>query len=163
MRISPVGLEIFAHADDFRRLVDVSAHKQIRARNELDDECCILDAVCSHVLCAVEYPIARFAVFLRADDIGIILAFVVFYGISCHEDEFLFCYKFLEQIVSRVVGMLMGMVTAVNEIGQRLQIFVGQIEFETTTVFAGIFPFDAAVDIERENLSAFFHENARTI
>ena len=101
--------------------------------------------------------------FLRTDDIRIIFAFVVFYGIACHEDKLIFRDKFLQQIISCVVGMLMGVVAAVDEIGQRLQIFIGQVELETTAVFAGVFPLDAAVDIKREHFSGGLHENARTV
>ena len=91
---------------------------------------------------------------------GIILAFVVFYRVSRHEDEFVFRDKLVQKIVTRMVGMLMGMVAAVDEIGQRFQIFIGQIELETAAVLAGVFPFDGAIDIEGEHLSGGLHENA---
>ena len=160
VRIGPVGLEIVAHADDFRRFVDVATHKQIRAWNEFDDKCRILDAIRSHVLCAVEHPIAWFDVFLCTDDVGIILAFIVFYGVACHEDKLIFRDEFLYQFITCMVGMLMGVIAAVNEIGQRFQIFSGQVKLITVAVLIGIFPFDAAVDIESEYFSACFHKNA---
>ena len=50
VRIGALRLKVFAHADDFRWLVDVAANKQIRAWNEFDDERRVLDAVVAHVL-----------------------------------------------------------------------------------------------------------------